>query len=227
MTMQQTKNSHTIGALVIGQAPRPDLVDPLQAMFPHADIIQVGALDQLTAVDLPPHNATYPLITRMRTGETVMVEERFLLSKLQHGIHQLETAEPDSILLLCAGTFSSLHSTRPLIKPFTVGQATCQAEGWESLGFITPVAEQIEPIRERWQTAGFRPTVWAASLAQQDGAFTADLLTKIETDQLQAIVLDYVGHPREQVAQLQAHSPIPVLDLGHLAMKTVATYLPD
>ena len=44
-------NNKQIGALLIGQSPRPDLVKPLAALLPDWEIIQAGALDGLaTAV---------------------------------------------------------------------------------------------------------------------------------------------------------------------------------
>ena len=42
-----------IGALVIGQSPRPDLVAPLVQLLPDCEIRQAGALDGLTPEDLP------------------------------------------------------------------------------------------------------------------------------------------------------------------------------
>ena len=74
-----------IGALTIGQSPRPDLVGPLNDRLPEGcQIIQAGALDGLTAASLPPiDDTTYPLTTRMRDGSLVMVEESFLATRLR------------------------------------------------------------------------------------------------------------------------------------------------
>lgn len=210
-----------IGALVIGQSPRSDLVDPLQRLLSECEIVQAGALDSISAENIPPHNTTYPLMTRMRSGETVIVEESFLIKRLQAAVERLESAEVAAIILLCAGTFAAVKSHVPLIKPFEVGLAQFHQLELEALGFITPVAAQIEPIRVRWAAAGFQPTVWTDSLAKQDALFQTQLHKQIETHQLQAIVLDYVGYPAAQVAQLQQLSPIPVFDLGQLAMQTL------
>ncbi|MGB1253938.1 MAG: AroM family protein [Candidatus Promineifilaceae bacterium] len=210
-----------IGALVIGQTPRADLVDPLQVMLPEIEIVQMGALDGISAENLPPHNAAYPLMTRMKSGETVIVEESFLIGRLQAAVTRLESAEVAAIILLCAGTFAAVESRLPLIKPFDVGRDLFRQRGLTSLGFITPVAEQVTPIHDRWAGAGFRPKVWAASLANQDRAFVTYLHKMIEQHQLEAIVLDYVGFSAEIVAQLRQNTPIPLFDLGQLALLAI------
>ena len=107
-----------IGALVIGQSPRPDLVDPLAAMLPQVTIVQRGALDGVAPADLPdPAGAEYPLTTRLRDGRLVTVPESFLLPRLQQ---QLEMLEADGIMLsilLCAGTFAGLGGRGTLVQP--------------------------------------------------------------------------------------------------------------
>ena len=207
-----------IGALVIGQSPRPDLTDPLQQMIPEWDIITAGALDHLHREALPAHQSDYPLMTRMRSGETVIVEESFLEMQLQTAVQTLEAANVTAIILLCAGTFDTVTSNRPLIKPFAVGHTVFAKQNVSSLGFITPVPEQINPIKARWKAAGIRPTVWAEPL---DNIDQAHLKTTIEIAQLEGLVLDYVGHSPQQVTQLRQQTTIPVFDLGELAMQAI------
>ena len=220
-----TRKQACIGALVIGQAPRPDLVRPLQANYPEAEIITAGALDGLSAVDIPAHQGDYPLSTRLRSGKQVMVEESFLIGRLQHTIKRLEQQEPNVMILLCAGTFAALTSNRPLLKPFDIGKDRFSQAAWERIGFITPIAEQIPPITARWANAGFHPTVWSDSLAHQNQAFYDKINQHIQTHQLQALALDYVGHPVTQVNQLRQASPIPVVDLGQEAINALSPYL--
>jgi protein AroM len=213
-----------IGILVIGQSPRPDLVAPLEDLLPDCQIIQAGALDDLTVDDLPePSNAIYPLVTRMRAGQRVMVEEGFITPKLQGALNLLETEGVRATLLLCAGTFADLHGRLPLFVPFRIGCRVLGALQTKSIGLITPFVEQENPIRERWEKMGWRTTVWTADLGIQDAAFNQQLNERIHTNNLDCIVLDYVGHPLEQVSQLQQSIGIPVIDLGHLAMVTLAS----
>lgn len=216
-----------IGALTIGQSPRPDLVAPLISRLPEkCQILQAGALDGLTKASLPSiHNETYPLTTRMRDGSSVMIEESFLAAKLQQALDQLEEQGVMATILLCAGTFSDLKGMRPLFKPFAVGRAVINSLGLNKIGLIAPIKEQEAPIRQRWQAAGFQPTVWMADLAQQDEQFIQQLNEQIEVNNLKCIVLDYVGHPEPLVTQLREAAVIPLIDLGQLAIAALSSVL--
>ena len=213
-----------IGALTIGQSPRPKLVDPLRRYLPAGcQVMEAGALDGLSAALIPPiSEGVYPLTTRLQDGSAVMVEESFLLPRLQQALAHLEAQGAAASILLCAGTFAGLHGTRPFFKPFSVAANELRARGLKSLGLIAPCEEQVAPIRRRWQAAGFEPTVWTADLGKQDKQFKQQLAVQIETYGLQCIVLDYVGHPAQTVTLLQQNSTLPVIDLGQLAMTALA-----
>ncbi len=213
-----------IGALVIGQSPRPDLVSPLARSLPnHCEIVQAGALDGLKATDLPSiHKGAYPLTTRMRDGSQVMAEEAFLASRLQQTLNHLEEQDVVASILLCAGTFAELGGKRPLIKPFFVGRNVLNTFGMKKIGLISPIKEQESPIRQRWHAAGFEATVWTADLSQQDDMFHQMLNEHVAAHDLECIVLDYVGHPSQAVRQLQETAVLPILDLGQLAIATLS-----
>lgn len=215
-----------IGALVIGQSPRPDLVAPLMKLLPGCDILQAGALDSLTSEDLPDiTGAIYPLVTRMNDGILVMVEESFIAPKLQKAIDRLEAKGVEASILLCAGTFATLNSNRPLFKPFNIGAAILESLQISSIGLIAPVEEQEVPIRKRWESIGLKATVWTSKLGNQDQAFHQQIINNIQENDLECVVLDYVGHPKEQVEKLQNSIDLPVIDLGYLTMITFANTL--
>lgn len=216
-----------IGALVIGQSPRPDLVDPLVSALPAGcKVLQAGALDGLTTDDLPTGIAgAYPLTTRMFDGALVMVDETFLIPKLQQALTRLEAQDVAATILLCAGTFSGLHGNKPLYKPFTLARDILKTLGIHRIGLIVPIPEQAEPIQQRWTTAGFWTTIQTADICAQDEPFYPDFLELTEANELEAVVLDYVGHPTWAVEQLQAFAPVPVIDLGQLTIRTLAATL--
>ncbi len=215
-----------IGALVIGQSPRPDLVIPLQHMLPDCEILQAGALDKLTSEDLPDASeATYPLVTRMRNNMRVVVAEDYLAPKLQEALTRLEKDGAVATILLCAGTFDHLSGTMPLYKPFKIGIGLLASLHMKSIGLIAPVVEQEKPIKQRWESMGWKTAVWTADLGNQDAVFRQQLIEKIQAKKLDCIVLDYVGHPVKQVEKLQKLIEIPIIDLGYLAMKTLANTL--
>ena len=217
----------SVGVLTIGQSPRPDLVAPLLPLIPDdCQIIQAGALDGLTKEMLPAiQHGIYPLATRMRDGNLVMVEELFLTAKLQEALDQLENQGVVASILLCAGTFAELNGKVPLFKPFSIGRDLLRLLGFNRLGLISPIKEQEAPIHARWHAARFQPTVWTANLANQDEPFNHQLQSQIEMNQLECIVLDYVGHPQEHVARLKETAVIPIIDLGQLAIVALTAVL--
>lgn len=213
-----------IGALTIGQSPRPDLVSPLVQCLPvDCHVLQAGALDGLEATSLPLASlGSFPLTTRLRDGTTVIVEESYLVPKLQQALNLLEAQSVVATLLLCAGTFAELRGTRPLFKPFAICCGLLQSLGLQAIGLIAPIREQEIPIRQRWLKAGFQPTVWTADLTQPDAHFAQQLQSHIKTHNLECIVLDYVGHSVADVRQVQSMTRLPVIDVGQLAMTTLA-----
>lgn len=216
-----------VGALTIGQSPRPDLVDPLWQYLPDGcQVVEAGALDGLSAALIPPiSGGVYPLTTRLQDGSLVLVEESFLLPRLQQALEYLETKGAAASLLLCAGTFAGLQGKRPFFKPFSVATDDLRARGLNSLGLIAPIKEQVMPIRLRWQAAGFEAAVWTADLSRQDKQFRRELAAQIEMNELECIVLDYVGHSQQHVIQLQQYSTLPVIDLGQLAIAALTNIL--
>jgi protein AroM len=213
-----------IGALTIGQSPRPDLISPLVQLMPDCEIIQAGALDGLAPEELPDiSGAAYPLVTQMDNGAVVMVDENFIAPKLQHAQNRLDSKGVAATLLLCAGTFANLHGIQSIYKPFDIACSVLNALNMKSIGLIAPVRKQEAPIRQRWESMGWEPAVWTADLGNQDRAFHQQLSARINEYDLDCIVLDYVGHPLEQVVQLQRSIKHPVIDLGYLAMTILAS----
>ena len=209
-------NRKRIGALTIGQVPRPDLVAPLQQMLPQCELVQAGALDNLTAADLPVvSGAKYPLVTRLRDGTLVRADESFLSPLLQNALNRLEVEKVVATVLLCAGSFNSLHSRQPLFKPFDIACATLKSMGVKKVGVVCPVKEQEPPIKQRWTAADFIPVVWTAQIDTDNINLPKDFSPEV-------VVLDYVGHPTKAVLRLQAALDVPVLDLGHLTCSVLA-----
>lgn len=213
-----------IGALTIGQAPRQDLVAPLQKALPAVEFRQAGALDRLAFDELPNvRRGEYPLGTRLRDGTAVFVSEAFLLPHLQARLNELEEAGAVATVLLCAGTFAELRGKRPLFKPFDLAKETLRTLGLNRLSVHTPFAPQISPIVSRWAAANFDVDGWAAPFAPQDEAFLQQAHTM--TAGKEVLVLDYVGHEETAVQELQQQLALPVLDLGQLLMRGITAVM--
>ena len=219
-------NCERIGILIIGQTPRPDLTAPLDRLGRAYEIRARGALDTLSTGDLTEADGSYPLVTRMRDGTRVTVDEAFLTPLLQTAIDELEGEEVLASLLLCAGPFQALTSTRPLIRPFQLAAQTLKSLGLSRIGLVVPTDDQRDPAQHKWTEAGFEPVIWSmeARPASLPVEHWLPFLASNQAD-LSALVFDYVGYPLDTVRRVQALARLPVLDLGHLAVAALEAML--
>ena len=204
-----------IGAVTIGQAPRPDLVEPLlDRAAGTIEVLQVGALDGLTIDQLPAPASRhgrggqpgYPLTTRLRDGTPVTLDEADLAPLVQQAVDRAEDAGTEVVLLLCAGGFLDVAARGTLIRPFDAAVARLHELGAGALAVVVPYPGQADPARRKWEAAGFRATVVVGH--------PADLTLPADTGTLDAVVLDYVGHPSRDVEALRERTELPVVDLG-------------
>ncbi len=217
--------SDTIGALTIGQTPRPDLLALLAPVAAHYDVRCRGALDGLRASNLPAV-ATYPLVTRLRSGRLVRVEEAFLTPLLQRALDGLEEEGVLATVLLCAGEFEGLAGSRPLVRPYQLGACALDCMGFSRLAVVVPTDGQRAAAGRKWRRAGFVPSVWSEE-ERPDSAPHSDWLQKRlarEAD-LSALVFDYVGYPDNVLQRVRSSVGLPVLDLGHLAADVLRSIL--
>ncbi len=214
-----------IAAVTIGAAPRPDLTDGLRAAIDDAGVgeivvLEVGALDDLPdgVSPPPPGPGSYPLTTRRRDGRLIVAEEAWLSPRVAAAVQRAGSAGVELTLLLCAGGFASVRATAPLIRPFDVAVARLLELGARRLGVVVPIDGQVEPSRGRWTAAGFIADVMAGSPGDV-GRFGGSDRTSGAVD---AIVLDFVGHPPPAVAAAAAIADgTPVVDLLAVSIEAV------
>jgi protein AroM len=213
-----------VGMLTIGQAPRPDLVAPFRRLRPDVELVEAGALDGLTATTLPHAPVgEHPLTTRLRDGPLVTLDEATLVPLVRTALARLEATGVDATLLLCAGPFDAVRGERPFVRPFDVAARLLRAAGVRRLGVVVPVEQQRRPAERTFAAAGFQAAVWVASLAA-----AVDRLPEWLADEAAAggpighVVLDYVGHDPDEVAELQRRVAVPVVDLGLVGAETLA-----
>jgi len=202
-----------VGAVTIGQAPRPDLLEPLLARLPAGvEVTEVGALDPLGPDDLPKGgDGAYPLTTRLRDARTVTLDEAFLAPLVQAAVDEAERRGATTTLLLCAGGFPDVRARGVLVRPFDAAVAELRSFGARRIAVIVPIEAQVSPSERKWRAAGFDPIVIVGSPP------ALDAVTGIS-----AVVLDYVGHPTADVAALRAALTVPLIDLGEAGAAAAA-----
>lgn len=202
-----------VGAVTIGQTPRPDLLEPLLVQLPaDVEVIEVGALDPLGPGDLPKGGVgAYPLTTRLRNGRPVTLDEAFLAALVQGAVDEAERRGATTTLLLCAGGFPDVRVRGVLVRPFHAATAELRALAAVRIVVAVPIGMQVAPSERKWRAAGFDSVVIVGSPP------ALDVPTGIS-----AVVLDYVGHPVADVAALRAALTIPLIDLGQAGADAAA-----
>jgi protein AroM len=213
-----------IATVTIGQSPRPDLLEPLLARLSgDVEVVEVGALDQLTAATLPGGRARddgvvagYPLSTRMRDGRSVTLDEADLAPLVQAAIARAERAGAEVTLLLCAGGFLSATAHGTLVRPFDAAVERLRSLGARRIAVIVPFEAQAGPAARKWVDAGFDPIL-----------IVGDPRTMSPADHdldVHALVLDYVGHPSAAFEALRSRTKLPLVDLGECGAVATASH---
>lgn len=214
-----------VGIYTIGQTPRPDLTENLARDLGSFRLEIRGALDGLTADQLPACGADgYPLETRLRDGTRVVVDAAFLEPRLQDAIAECDDGVA-AHLVLCAGPFPGLTSRGALVRPFDVAVTELAGRGFRSLEVVVPFAAQASPSVRKWEAAGFSGRTHVLGEMPSDRSVAHWLPDRLADTRADALVLDYVGLPAAILAEVGAAIDIPVFDLGHLAMNALARTL--
>ena len=146
-----------VGAITIGQAPRTDVMEDIgDILGKELTLVQAGALDGLTAAEieaLRPDGTGNTLVSRLRDGTGVILQEQKILPLLQQRILELEEQGVRAILLMCTGEFpEGFRASVPLIYPSKViCGLVAGLDNVTRLGVITPEADQIRDIRRKWE----------------------------------------------------------------------------
>lgn len=202
-----------IGAILIGQSPRPDLVKPLTKANPNFQYIESGALDFVDPADIPAPTSEYILTTRLADGTLIRVDESYLFPLLEKAIANAERQGALISVLLCAGPFDGLYGAKPLYRPTAMADTILQTRGIKRLALLSPSQEQAGAIHQKWLSRGYVPTVFVDP-GLPDAELAVWMREQLHYSSCEYLVVDYVGHPLEKIHALERALPIPVLDLG-------------
>ena len=141
-----------IALITIGQSPRTDVVSEIKPILSDVEIIECGALDNLTEEDtkaLAPRENSYLLVTRLRSGVEVRLDREKVVPLIQSCIDRVER-DVDIVGLLCTGEFPELKSNKLLIESSEILLKVVEALKIRKLGVIVPNPKQIEITRAKW-----------------------------------------------------------------------------
>jgi protein AroM len=185
----------SLGIIVIGQTPRPDLEAIYNTYLPGIGLSIMGGLDGMKTPDIDRmanEDGEYPLLVILADGTTREISLYRLLPLLEKTVESMAVAGAEAAVLMCAGNFPDLKSPIPIIYPGRVVPAVVSAiSGSKRIGIVTPNPGQIKPAQEHWRQKGFTVKVEVAS--PMDPAALEAAAAEMRDSTLELVVLDCMG----------------------------------
>lgn len=204
-----------IGAVTVGQAPRPDIAPDVEAIFgAQLRLEQAGALDDVTDfAAIEPDEGDFTLVSLLRDGRSVLFAERKILPNLQRAINRLEDKGASAIMVWCTGEFPDcITANVPLIYPNRLLAGMVHTLRPKRLAVIMPDASQLDEARTRW-TGLVDAVDMHATSPYGDGAeeSLARTAARIAEDGADLVILDCMGFSPADKAHVEGICRCPVL----------------
>jgi len=214
-----------IGLITVGQTPRDDVVPEIRQLLPQdIEIVQAGALDGLTLKEIslhPPKSEEKTLVTRLASGQEVVVDKEFIYERIERIIHSLEK-EVELLGLLCSGTFPRLSSQVPLLLPHLLLQGFLVALSLSGpIGVVVPSPKQIAPAVQEIRNLGI-PAIGAAVSPYTEGHRVVETARSLVDQGAAAILLHCFGYSFSAKAQVQLSTRRPVILVRSLFARALA-----
>jgi protein AroM len=217
-----------VGMITIGQSPRKDVVPEIKEILgKKIEVTECGALDGLSRDEvrrLAPTADDDVLVTRLQSGEEVIVGESRILVELQNCVDRLAD-ECDLLALLCTGKFPLIRSKRIILMPEALLDGIVNGIlGNITLGVLIPSERQRDQISKRWRRPDRKVVVESASPYSSQDEVTPSA-QKLASSAPDFIVLDCMGFTsktRETVRRITARPVIlPRSVLAHSILELI------
>src|SRR3954470_10124353 len=201
--MQQQR----MGVVVIGQIPRPSVVDEIAAVLsPGLEIDLGGALDGMTRAEIdaiPPRDGHDALFTLLPNGDSVTISKKAVEARAAIQIENFAREGVKVAMLACTGKFPNLAPDGLVILPSAVLHHMVEAVLPQGrLGVFSPLAAQTELIGKKWQ----RDDVDVVGVTMQPGSddsavdSAAQKMAALKPD---LVVMDCMGYTTANKARLR------------------------
>src|ERR1700730_3891980 len=150
--MQQQR----MGVVVIGQSPRPSVVNEIAAVLsPGLEIDLRGALDGMTRAEIdpiPPRDDSDTLFTLLPNGAGVTISKKAVEARAAIQIKKFTSEGVKVTMLACTGKFPNLAPDGLVILPSAVLHNMVEAVLPKGrLGIFSPLPEQTALIARKWE----------------------------------------------------------------------------
>src|SRR5258707_15106446 len=149
--MQQQR----MGVVVIGQSPRPSVVDEIAAVLsPGLEIDLRGALDGMTRTEIdaiPPSDDYDTLFTLLPNGAGVTISKKAVEARAAIQIKKFASEGVKVTMLACTGKFPNLAPDGLVILPSAVLHNIVEAGlPMGRLGVFLPLPGQTRLVPRKW-----------------------------------------------------------------------------
>ncbi|HEY0942596.1 MAG TPA: AroM family protein [Steroidobacter sp.] len=220
------QNHRMLGVLVIGQSPRPDLVDEFRRVLPAStNIVLRGVLDGLSLEEiscLAPTCAEDTLFTVLPSGVGVKVSHDAISTRARSVVQALQQEGCEWVAMCCTGEFPELHSLPVLFASRLHTQLAVAIGQDRRLGIYVPLPEQRTAAMQRWRASGFQnltvvPLVPKSAAADIDAA-----ASRMAAAQPDLIVYDCMAYDSALRARADAVTKRPAILPISLLARVVA-----
>lgn len=216
--------------ITIGESPRNDIKTTYDRYFDGMkNVVQTGILDGLSQADAIKlvgltGEEEYSLISRFQDGSSIVMSREKVEKRLQKKIDDLEHAGFELIVLLCTGTFQSVHANKAqLIEPekLTLPLIKERAEN-KLLGVLIPLIEQISHSQKKWALE-HRAIFSAASPYHFSKEVFRESTQELLTNGAEIIVMDCMGYNDEMQQYVESMTGnIPIIQSNDVLFQEIA-----
>ncbi|MGE0714113.1 MAG: AroM family protein [Alphaproteobacteria bacterium] len=204
-----------LGAVVVGQSPRPDVQRLLQdAVGDGVRVELVGSLDGLSRAEveaLKPADGADTLFTKMPDGTGVQISKKVVAGRAQEAVDRFAAAGARAVVMCCTGSFPTLVPKGVVVFPSAVLAGLAQGllpAG--RLGLFVPLPRQAAALAAKWGRPGIEviaePLLPIADEAEATAA--ADRMAAHRPD---LVVMDCISYTVAQRSAVRRRIAAPVL----------------
>jgi len=221
-----------LGMVTIGQSPRDDIVPFMKERIgSNVTILQQGALDGLDDEELHaliPQKGQSQLCTRLADGRQIVISKEKILPLVQSRITQLNQQDVGLVVLLCTGKFPKFKSRALLVSAQEIVDHCLAAvvDDRYTLGLVSPLEEQMEPMRQSLLHITPRIAVSYCSPYHKYVDMT-EAAYALKDQNPDIVILHCMGFNHEHRRAIRKVLKIPVIIASSIVSRTVAELLED
>lgn len=205
----------TLGIATIGQAPRDDVAALFAAQAPtKTRIVLRGCLDGLNDDDIaqrPPIDGGDTLYTRLRGDHDVIISKAHVVERSAATLARLREDGADALVFACTGNFPPIPGDEGVLFPSRILQGLVHGllpRG--RLGILTPLPEQKEKSKAKWQREGLDIAIEALR-PSADATEAHNVAKRLKASRPDLVAMDCMSYTPETKEAVKTVVGVPTL----------------